>query len=113
MSHEDRRLDDRGFFSIYLLFTHEPPGLVVVQVDARLHVSGAFSDVEEGPGEAEAVVDVVRAAAPLPGLAALGAALPGRRARALEQLPQAAGPRHRVRHPRRRNRVRERRLSVT
>lgn len=45
---------------------HQPAGMVVVQIDLRLDVAGLFARVEEHLGEGDAVVHVVRAAAPFP-----------------------------------------------
>lgn len=97
----------------HLSDTHLPASLVVVQVHGHqpaLARSVLQRHIQELPAEGHSVVDVVRAAAPVPSLAG-GAAVPqGDIAGALGHVPRAAGARHRVHQPRRRHRRHERRL---
>lgn len=94
-------------------------GLVVVEIHEAAGIALDLASVEELAGEAHAKAHVHAAAAPFP--AARAGALKGqllallvpRVAAARRDVPPAAGRRHRVRHPRRRDRVRERCFPAT
>lgn len=95
--------------------TYLPPSLVVVQVHRHQSAPALACDVlerhvQELPAEGHSIVDIVRAAAPVPALAGRAAVPQGDIAGALGHVPRTARPRHRVHEPRRRHRRDERGL---
>lgn len=87
------------------------PCLIVVQVHQPPRVLLNFPGIHEAAGELHAVLDVGRAAPPLPALLVVAVeALLLPVTPALAQVTLAAGLRHCVRHSRRHNGVCERRL---
>lgn len=99
----------------HLSDTHLPPSLVVVQVHRHQSAPALAChvlerQVQEHSAEGHSVVDVVRAAAPVPALGGRATVPQSDIAGALGHVPRAARPCHRVHDARRRHRRDERHL---